>query len=135
MRTKEVAEILGQDKGRITNIIRDKKYKIKKLKSGYWYTPEDVELLRKEIERVDNLPKEKNYYLTLFWNDIKDDNKRGEVIKNYGIKFDVDYGAASAAVNQFLLDESQRIFRQNKTRIEAREDGTIVQVYQSKINY
>ena len=135
MRTKEVAEILGQDKGRITNIIRDKKYKIKKLKSGYWYTPEDVELLRKEIERVDNLPKEKNYYLTLFWNDIKDDNKRGEVIKNYGIKFDVDYGAASTAVNKFLLDESQRIFRANKTRIEAREDGTIVQVYQSKINY
>jgi hypothetical protein len=134
MTTKEVAKILGQPNTRITNLVKDRKLKVKRLKSGYWYTNEDVERIRQEVERIDNLRKGKIEFLNLFWNEIKDDNKRKKVISNYATKFDIEFAAAQVAVNRFLLEESQRLCKSNKPRIETREDGTVVQVYQSKIN-
>jgi hypothetical protein len=53
----------------------------------------------------------------------------------YATKFDINPAAASTQVNKFLLAESQRICKANKPRIEVREDGAIVHVFQSKINY
>jgi hypothetical protein len=53
----------------------------------------------------------------------------------YATKFDINPQAAATQVNKFLFDESQRICKENKPRVEVREDGTIVHVFQSKINY
>ena len=78
---------------------------------------------------------EKQEFLKSFWNEIRDDFKRKKIVEMYATKFNIHPQAAAIQVNKFLFDESQRICKENKPRIEVREDGAIVHVYQSKINY
>lgn len=134
MTTKEIAEILQEDRKKITNIVKKSKLPIKRLNSGYWFKESDIELVRKEINKTKQRSAAKVKFLKTHWNAIKDDNQRDDIIDLYGEWFGVGYLAAALAVNRFFLDESQRIYKENKPRIETREDGTVVQVFQSKIN-
>jgi hypothetical protein len=135
MTTKQLCIKLKCSPQRMNQTIQRLALKVEKTKSGYWFTLEQAEIISSEIERRDREPQEKEAFLKLFWNEIKDDFKRKKVVKDYATKFDINPAAAATHVNKFLFEESQRLYRQNKPRIEVREDGTVVQVYQSKINY
>jgi hypothetical protein len=135
MTTKQLCIKLKCNPHQLTRVIKVKELNVERTKLGYWFTPEQAEIVSNEIERIARMPREKQEFLKLFWNEIKDDFKRKKIVEMYATKFDINSQAAATQVNKFLFDESQRICKANKPRIEVREDGTIVQVYQSKINY
>jgi hypothetical protein len=135
MTIKQLCIKLKCNPHQLTRVIKVKELNVERTKLGYWFTPEQAEIVSDEIERIARMPREKQEFLKLFWNEIKDDTKRKKVVKDYATKFDINPEAASTQVNKFLFDESQRICKENKPRIEVREDGTIVHVFQSKINY
>ena len=134
MKTKEIAEILQEDRQKITSIIKKSNLPIRRLKSGYWFKDSDIELVRKEINKTKQRSAERVEFLKTHWSAIKDDSQRGDVIGFYSKCFGVGSMAAAVAVNNFFMSESKRIYLQNKPRIETREDGTVVRVLQSKIN-
>jgi len=135
MTTKQLCIKLKCNPHQLTRVIKVKELNVDRTKLGYWFTPEQAEIISSEIERIARMPREKQEFLKLFWNEIRDDFKRKKIVEMYATKFDINPQAASTQVNKFLLEESQRICKANKPRIEVREDGTIVQVFQSKINY
>jgi hypothetical protein len=135
MTTKQLCIKLKCNPHQLTRVIKVKELNVELTKSGYWFTPEQAEIIANEIERIAKMPREKQEFLKLFWNEIKDDFKRKKIVEMYATKFDINLQVAATQVNKFLFDESQRICKANKPRIEVREDGAIVQVYQSKINY
>ena len=135
MTTKQLCIKLKCKPHQLTRVIKVKKMNVELTKLGYWFTPEQAEIVSDEIERIARMPREKQEFLKLFWNEIKDDFKRKKIVEMYATKFDINLQVAATQVNKFLFDESQRICKANKPRIEVREDGTIVQVYQSKVNY
>ena len=135
MTTKQLCIKLKCNPHQLTRVIKVKELNVERTKLGYWFTPEQAEIIEDEIERIARMPREKQEFLKLFWNEIKDDFKRKKIVEMYATKFEIHPQAAATQVNKFLFDESQRICKANKPRIEVREDGTIVHVFQSKINY
>jgi hypothetical protein len=135
MTTKQLCIKLKCNPHQLTRVIKVKELNVELTKSGYWFTPEQAEIVSDEIERIARMPREKQEFLKLFWNEIRDDFKRKKIVQMYATKFDINPQAAANQVNKFLFDESQRICKENKPRVEVREDGTIVHVFQSKINY
>ena len=135
MTTKQLCIKLKCHPHQLTRVIKVKELNVELTKSGYWFTPEQAEIMANEIERIARMPREKQEFLKLFWNEIKDDTRRKKIVEMYATKFDINPAAAATQVNKFLFAESQRICKANKPRIEVREDGAIVHVYQSKINY
>lgn len=135
MRTGDVSKIVGAPVWTIIKLVQNRKIPVKKPNKHYFYTPENVEQIKKELVWFKKIKEEKEHFLNLFWDEIRDDNKREKVIRNYAIRFEISKPAATIAVNNYLLERSKQNYKQHKERIETREDGTVVIVLQSKINF
>jgi hypothetical protein len=135
MRTGEVSRLLSAPISTIIFLIKTRKIKVNKSNKQYFYTPENIEQIKKELIYFKQKKDEKKWFLELFWDEIKDDNKRGDVVKNYSIRFEVGKTAAGVVVNNYLVERSKQNYQKTKERVETREDGTVVLVLQSKINF
>jgi hypothetical protein len=135
MRTGEVSRLLSAPISTIIFLIKTRKIKVNKSNKQYFYTPENIEQIKKELIYFKQKKDEKKWFLELFWDEIKDDNKRGDVVKNYSIRFEVGKTAAGVVVNKYLVERSKQNYQKTKERVETREDGAVVLVLQSKINF
>jgi ribosomal protein S13 len=74
-------------------------------------------------------------FMREMWEDINRDETRAYAALAFAKRFGYKVTSAREIINRFHFEETKRLHKLKTPRIEELEDGTVVHVYQSKLNY